>query len=213
MSSPCSSSQPGSYPSDCEILEGYRTRAREKAHLSRESYDTRVLEKAKHIRILLLDVDGVLTDGTLLYASSGEEYKAFNTQDGFGITLLREAGVETGVITARQSAMVQRRAEELKMAHIYQGARKKVEPFTEIMKKTGVKPFEIAYMGDDWLDLPLLSRVGLAITPGNGAEELKERVHYITPRAGGQGAVRDACNLILTARGQLERLLKEYEQR
>lgn len=169
-----------------------------------------VLEKAKNIRLLLLDVDGVLTDGTLHYSSSGEEVKSFNTQDGFGITLLRQAGIETGIITARKSPMVERRATELKMTHIYQGARKKNEAFKEILKNSGIKPFEVAYMGDDWLDLVLLQQVGLSITPANGAEELKEVVHYVTPRPGGEGAVRDACNLILSARGELQKLLREY---
>jgi 3-deoxy-D-manno-octulosonate 8-phosphate phosphatase (KDO 8-P phosphatase) len=175
--------------------------------------DPIVLEKAKNIRILLLDVDGVLTDGTLLYTSSGEECKAFNTLDGFGITLLRDVGVETGIITARKSAMVERRANELKMAHIYQGARKKSEPFKDIQKKTGCKPFEIAYMGDDWLDIPLLKQVGLAITPANGDSEVKKLVHYITPNIGGHGAVRDVCNLILRAKGELDKLLNEYQNR
>lgn len=211
MTDPCSPNQPGGYLSDCEVMDGYRQKARERsenAHLAGVS--PLVLEKAANIRLLLLDVDGVLTDGTLLYSTSGEEYKAFNTQDGFGITLLHQAGVATGIITARKSEMVQRRAEELKMAHIHQGARKKNEAFRAIVKSTGLKPVEIAYMGDDWLDLALLQQVGLSLAPANGAEEVKERVHYVTPRAGGHGAVRDACNLILGARGELQKLLREY---
>ncbi len=175
--------------------------------------DPVLAEKAKHIKVLLLDVDGVLTDGTLLYSSSGEEFKAFNTLDGFGITLLRESGIETGIITARESVMVSRRATELKMAHVYQGARNKSEPFRRILKEQGLKPFEIAYMGDDWLDLPLLTKVGLAISPANGADEVKERVHYVTPRSGGQGAVRDACMLILEAQDKLDQLLEDYCRR
>lgn len=214
MTDPCSPGTPGGYPSDCEILEGYRKRVREKKLMDpANDIDPVVLEKAKNIRILLLDVDGVLTDGTLLYTSNGEECKAFNTLDGFGITLLRDAGVETGIITARKSSMVERRATELKMAHIYQGARKKSEPFKEIQKKTGCKPFEIAYMGDDWLDLPLLKQVGLAITPANGDNEVKKLVHYVTPKDGGHGAVRDVCNLILQAKGLLDKLLNEYQTR
>jgi 3-deoxy-D-manno-octulosonate 8-phosphate phosphatase (KDO 8-P phosphatase) len=192
-------------------MDGYRQMARDRKENSKPAGVSQlVLEKASHIQLLLLDVDGVLTDGTLLYSSSGEEFKAFNTQDGFGITLLRQAGIETGVITARRSEMVQRRAEELKMAHIYQGARKKNVAFREILKATGLKPFEVAYMGDDWLDIVLLQQVGLSLTPANGADELKETVHYVTPRPGGHGAVRDACNLILSARGELHKLLREY---
>lgn len=211
MTEPCSPTQPGGYLSDCEVMDGYRQKARERdenAHLA--GISPLVLEKARNIRLLLLDVDGVLTDGTLHYCSNGEEYKAFNTQDGFGITLLHQAGVATGIITARKSEMVQRRAEELKMAHIYQGARKKNEAFRTIVKNTGLKPVEIAYMGDDWLDLPLLQQVGLSLAPANAAEEVKERVHHVTSRAGGHGAVRDACHLILGARGELAKLLREY---
>ena len=212
MSDSCQPGKPGAYPTDCEILESYRTRVREKNQM-KPQLDPVLAEKAKHIKVLLLDVDGVLTDGTLLYSSTGEEFKAFNTLDGFGITLLNESGIATGIITARESAMVSRRAKELKMAHVCQGARNKSEPFRRILKEHGLKPFEIAYMGDDWLDLPLLTKVGLAIAPANGADEVKERVHYVTPRAGGHGAVRDACNLILEAQGKLDQLLEDYCRR
>ncbi|WP_228723278.1 KdsC family phosphatase [Desulfosediminicola flagellatus] len=211
MTEPCTPSSPGGYPSDCEVMDGYRQIARERGEKTHPAgVSALVLEKAKNIRLLLLDVDGVLTDGTLHYSSSGEELKSFNTQDGFGISLLHQAGVETGIITARKSPMVERRATELKMTHIYQGARKKNEAFKEILKKTGFKPFEVAYMGDDWLDLILLQQVGLSITPANGADELKDVVHYVTSRPGGEGAVRDACTLILSARRELQKLLREY---
>lgn len=211
MTGPCSSPSPEGYPSDCEVVDGYRKLARERnANTNPAGASQVALEKAKNIRILLLDVDGVLTDGSLLYTSTGEEIKTFNTQDGFGITLLHQAGLKTGIITARKSPIVERRATELKMAHIYQGTRKKNEAFKEILKKTGIKPYEVAYMGDDWLDLSLLQQVGLALTPANGAEELKEVVHHVTARTGGHGAVRDACTLILSAKGELQKLLREY---
>ena len=211
MNDPCQPSPTGAYPSDCEIIDGYRQRAQKRTeHILPADASELAVERAKSIRLLLLDVDGVLTDGTLYYLGSGEECKAFNTQDGFGIALLHQAGIETGIITARQSPMVERRARELKMAHIYQGYRKKNEAFREILRDTGLKPVEVAYMGDDWLDLVLLQQVGLAITPANGAPELKERVHYITPRAGGAGAVRDACTLILASRGELNKQLQNY---
>lgn len=211
MSDPCTPRTPTPYPSDCEVVDGYRTRARERQASLKASYNPVVLEKAKKIRLLLLDVDGVLTDGNLIYSSDDVEAKSFNTQDGFGITLLHKAGLESGIITARSSAIVQRRGEELKMAHICQGARKKGEAFREILKKTGLKPFEVAYMGDDWLDLVLLQQVGLAIAPSNGAPEVQEVAHYITPRSGGHGAVRDACMLILFAQEKLQQLLGEYQ--
>jgi 3-deoxy-D-manno-octulosonate 8-phosphate phosphatase (KDO 8-P phosphatase) len=171
------------------------------------------LEKARDIQLLLLDVDGVLTDGNLLYSGNGEESKSFNTQDGFGLRLLREAGVEIGVITARTSEVVARRASELKMRHIYQGVGNKNEAFKEVMRATGLKPYQIAYMGDDWLDLVLLQQVGLALVPANGAREVKEIAHFITERSGGTGAVRDACDLIIEGKNLLLELLQKYKNR
>jgi 3-deoxy-D-manno-octulosonate 8-phosphate phosphatase (KDO 8-P phosphatase) len=173
----------------------------------------RALAKAKEIKLLLLDVDGVLTDGNLLYSGNGEESKAFNTQDGFGLRLLREAGVEVGVITARKSEVVARRAKELKMHHIYQGVPNKNEAFKEIMKVSGLKPYQIAYMGDDWLDLMLLQQVGLAIVPANGVQQVKEIAHFITERSGGAGAVRDACDLIIESKNLVMELLQKYKNR
>lgn len=212
MSDQCSKS-PTAYPSDCDILEGYRTRARERDSRMDDPHRKRALAKAKEIKLLLLDVDGVLTDGNLLYGGSGEESKAFNTQDGFGLRLLREADIEAGVITARQSEVVARRAGELKMRYIYQGVPNKNEAFKEIMKVSGLKPYQIAYMGDDWLDLVLLQQVGLAIVPANGTAEVKEIAHFITDRSGGAGAVRDACNLIIESQNLLMELLQKYKNR
>lgn len=210
---PNSPNSPVGYPSDCEILEGYRTRARERDSRMNDPHRRRALAKAKEIKLLLLDVDGVLTDGNLLYSGSGEESKAFNTQDGFGLRLLREAAIEVGVITARQSEVVARRAGELKMRYIYQGVPNKNEAFKEIMKVSGLKPYEIAYMGDDWLDLALLQQVGLAIVPANGVAEVKEIAHFITDRSGGAGAVRDACDLIIESKNLLMELLQKYKNR
>lgn len=208
---PASQHPAESYPTDCEVMDGYRQKVRQRAEQSPvPGASPLALERGKNIKLLLLDVDGVLTDGTLLYSSAGEESKGFNTQDGFGITLLQQAGLGCGIITARTSALVQRRAEELKMQHIYQGIRKKNDALREILKKTALKPVEIAYMGDDWLDLVLLMQVGLAIAPANGAAEVRERVHYVTPRAGGQGAVRDACDLLLAAQGKHAKLLQTF---
>jgi len=204
---------PTTYPSDCELLEGYRTRARERDSRADDPQRKLALEKARDIQLLLLDVDGVLTDGNLVYSGNGEESKAFNTQDGFGLRLLREAGIEVGVITARQSEVVARRASELKMRHIYQGVGNKNEAFKEIMRATGLKPYQIAYMGDDWLDLVLLQQVGLALVPANGVREVKEIAHFITERSGGAGAVRDACDLLIEGKNLLAELLQRYKNR
>lgn len=212
MADHCSHSIDG-YPSDCQVLEGYRTRAREKQNMEKSPEYKRALEKAKGIRLLLLDVDGVLTDGNLLYTDGTAESKSFNTQDGFGLRLLLDGGIDVGIITARKSEVVARRANELKMTYVYQGMGNKNEAFKEIVKTSGLKPFEIAYMGDDWLDLVLLEQVGLAITPANGAAEVKEVAHFITERSGGLGAVRDACNLILEAKELTQQLLQTYKSR
>ena len=201
------------YPSDCEVMEGYRTIARTKESRQTDPQRELAIAKAKNIRLLLLDVDGVLTNGSLLYTGQAEESKAFNTQDGFGIRLLREAGIDTGIITARTSEVVARRASELKMRYIYQGIPSKSEAFKEISKSSGLRPFEIAYMGDDWLDLVLLQQVGLAIVPANGVREVKEIAHFVTARAGGEGAVRDACDLLLLAQNLIAGLLQKYRNR
>lgn len=206
-------SRPGEYPSDCQILENMRTRVREKAEAPVDESRKLALAKAKEIKLVLLDVDGVLTSGNLLYSGGSAESKSFNTQDGFGLRLLLEAGIATGVITARKSEVVQRRAEELRMTYIYQGAVNKNSAFREIMSQSCLKPFQIAYMGDDWLDLVLLQQVGLAVAPANGVKEVKEAAHYITERAGGSGAVRDLCDLIIEGQGKKDQLLQTYLNR
>lgn len=210
----CIPTKPGQYPSDCEVLEGYRAMARNQpASPIRSAAWQAALSKAKPIRILLLDVDGVLTDGSLIYSHEGQESKAFNTQDGFGLRLLQEAGLELGVITARSSEAVARRCANLKMRYVYQGVGNKVEAYKEILKQSDCKPFEIAYMGDDWLDLVLLTRAGFSAAPANAVPEIKEAVHYTTEQSGGHGAVREICNLILEAKGQYRQLLQSYMSR
>ncbi|KGO33559.1 MAG: HAD hydrolase family protein [Desulfoprunum sp.] len=214
MTNPCSPANPGAYPSDCEITEGYRTRARERTQHSDSSCESLVVrEKAKEIQILLLDVDGVMTDGTIHYSGDKDEGKSFNTQDGFGLRLLQEAGLDAGLITARRSGAVARRADELKLRYTYQGSSNKLATLNEILKTSGFKPYQIAYMGDDWLDLCLLSRVGLALAPANAVAAVKETAHYVTSRPGGAGAVREACEVILEAKGLLAGLLQRYMSR
>lgn len=199
------------YPSDCEITEGLRQRALARIGLEERGYAWRnCLPLAKEIRLLLLDVDGVLTDGSIIYGDSGTELKGFNIKDGFGIRLLREAGVEVGIITARRSEAVERRARDLKLAHLYQGVGNKIEAFAEILTKQNLTQAQVAYMGDDWLDLPLLSRVGLAATVADAVAEVREIAHYVTKRPGGRGAVRELCELLIEAKGLREELLGRY---
>lgn len=201
------------YPSDCELTQGLLEKARMRNEpVQRSDAWKSVLSRAKEVKLLLLDVDGVLTDGTIIYTHDGGESKGFNTQDGFGLRILQDAGVDVGLITARTSEAVNRRAADLKLKYVYQGAGSKLEIFEEILLKSGLRPLQIAYMGDDWLDLPLLSRVGLALAPANGVAEIQQGVHYVTSKRGGRGAVREACDLILEAQGQLAQLLRTYSK-
>jgi 3-deoxy-D-manno-octulosonate 8-phosphate phosphatase (KDO 8-P phosphatase) len=201
------------YPSDCELTQGLLEKARDRIRpVERSDAWKTVLPRAKEIKLLLLDVDGVLTDGTIIYTHDGGESKGFNTQDGLGLRILQDAGVEVGLITARTSEAVNRRAADLKLKYVYQGAGSKLEIYEEILLKAGLRPLQTAYMGDDWLDLPLLNRVGLALAPSNAVAEIKQQVHYVTSRSGGQGAVREACDLLLEAQGQLATLLRTYSR-
>jgi len=207
----CIPSGPGAYPSDCEVREGYRQIVREKTMQNNRSRAWQTtLAKAENIKLLLLDVDGVLTDGNLIYSHEGKESKSFNTQDGFGLRLLQDAGVKVGIITARSSEALERRSQDLKISYLYQGSSNKLDAYKEIVKSSGLKPFEIAYMGDDWLDMVLLKRVGLAVAPANAVVEVREMVHYTTEQSGGHGAVRELCDLILEAMGKHKELYQYY---
>lgn len=199
-----------SYPSDCEITEGLKKMSRDRII---ETVDETVLAKARAIKLLLLDVDGVLTDGNLIFSHDGQESKAFNTQDGFGIRLLQEAGIDVGLITARKSAAVAKRAENLNLRYVYQGESNKLNAYNAIVKDSGCKPIQIAYMGDDWLDLILLKRVGFAAAPANCVVEVREIVHYTAANNGGNGAVREICDLILRSKNLHRKLLQSYMNR
>lgn len=197
------------HPSDCEILEGYRSRSRERNQpLSEE--EKLLFAKAEPVRLLLLDVDGVLTDGSLIYSEQGIESKMFNTQDGLGIKLVQQAGVATGIITARSSELVRQRAEELGMDYIHQGAKNKLEAFRTILEQAGLKPFQVCYMGDDLIDLGLLTRVGLSACPENAVSEVQQACHLLSRRKGGNGAVREVCDLIIRAKGLHEKLMQQF---
>jgi 3-deoxy-D-manno-octulosonate 8-phosphate phosphatase (KDO 8-P phosphatase) len=186
--------------------------AREQAAASfRSAAWQRALAKAKPVQVLLLDVDGVLTDGSLIFSHEGHESKAFNTQDGFGLRLLQEIGVAIGVITARRSEAVTQRCANLQMRFVYQGVQNKLEAYKEILQQSGCKPFEIAYMGDDWLDLGLINRAGFSAAPANAVHEVREVVHFVTEQRGGHGAVREICNLILDAKGRYQEMLQRYK--
>ncbi|HEB50552.1 MAG TPA: 3-deoxy-D-manno-octulosonate 8-phosphate phosphatase [Desulfobulbus sp.] len=209
----CGLSGKEGYPSDCELTSALRERALARNRpLARSAAWKSVLPRARQVRLLLLDVDGVLTDGTIMYTSDGGESKGFNTRDGFGLRILQDGGVEVGLITARTSEAVRRRAADLGLAHVYQGCRDKLAVYEEILAASGLRPPQTAYMGDDWLDLPLLGRVGLALAPADAVAEVRQRVHYVTGQGGGHGAVREVCDLLLEARGALAAALARYDR-
>ncbi|TLM68966.1 MAG: HAD family hydrolase [Deltaproteobacteria bacterium] len=167
-------------------------------------------ERLEKIRLLLLDVDGVMTDGRIIYDDRGGETKAFDVKDGHGIKLLQRAGIRVGIITGRQSAVVDRRAQELGIELVYQGAKDKLVPFLEILQKTGLGVEQIAYMGDDLPDLPILRRVGFAVTVADALDDVRPHVHYVTQRPGGRGAVREVCDLLLKEGGRWDSVSGRY---
>jgi 3-deoxy-D-manno-octulosonate 8-phosphate phosphatase (KDO 8-P phosphatase) len=162
--------------------------------------------RAKKIRVLLMDVDGVLTDGRIWLLSrrdgTASEIKGFSAYDGAGLKLARAAGLRTGVITGRDSAAVTQRARECQIEFVYQGRATKLTAYEEILRATGASDAEIAYVGDDLPDLPLLQRAGLAVAVANAAPEAKRAAHYVTVRSGGDGAVREVIELIVKAQGK-----------
>jgi 3-deoxy-D-manno-octulosonate 8-phosphate phosphatase (KDO 8-P phosphatase) len=172
-------------------------------------HDPLLRERAAKIRLLALDVDGVLTDGKIYFDTAGNELKAFYTPDGLGLKALQRAGIELAVITGRSSPMVSQRAGQLQIEHVYQGQDDKLAAYMDLLAKTGVEEDEVCYAGDDWIDLPVLLRVGLAVAVPDADREVRNRVHWVTSRAGGAGAVREICDLILDAQGHTQRLLRK----
>ncbi|RMG58849.1 MAG: HAD-IIIA family hydrolase [Deltaproteobacteria bacterium] len=166
--------------------------------------------RAGRVKLLLLDVDGVLTDGRIIYTSSGDELKFFDVRDGHGIKLLQRAGVKVGIITGRSSDLVARRASELGIEVVYQGQFNKVEALEEILADTGLSPEDVGYVGDDVVDLPVMRRVGFAASVADAHDLVKEAAHYVSPLPGGRGAVRDIVEFILRASGKWETVMSRY---
>jgi 3-deoxy-D-manno-octulosonate 8-phosphate phosphatase (KDO 8-P phosphatase) len=171
-----------------------------------------IYQRAKNVRMIVFDVDGVLTDGSLFFGDDGQEYKAFNSRDGHGIKMLRATGVEPAIITSRTSQVVLYRARNLGIVHLFQGADDKLEALARLLADTGLTTEQIAYMGDDVVDLPVLRRAGLAITVPDAPEEVKTRCQYTTRAAAGRGAAREACELIMRARGTWDAQLALYDR-
>ncbi len=167
-------------------------------------------ERLKKIRLLLLDVDGVMTDGRIIFDSNGVESKFFNVKDGHGIKMLQRSGVEVGIISGRESMVVTNRAKELGIAIVYQKAIDKLTPFRAILAETGLGEEEVAFVGDDVIDIPVLRRVGFAAAPPDAVAEVLPYVHLVTSKGGGWGAVREVCDLIMRAQGSWEEVTSRY---
>src|SRR6202521_2275459 len=165
-----------------------------------------LISRAKKIRVLIMDVDGVLTDGHIWLLSrrdgTASEIKGFSAYDGAGLKLARAAGLRTGLITGRESSAVAQRARECEIEFVYQGRATKLGSYGEILRATGASDREVAYVGDDLPDIPILQRVGLAVAVANAASEVKRVAHYVTSRSGGEGAVREVIELIVKAQGK-----------
>jgi 3-deoxy-D-manno-octulosonate 8-phosphate phosphatase (KDO 8-P phosphatase) len=171
--------------------------------------DASLRERAANIRMLVLDVDGVLTDGKLYFDHAGNELKAFNTRDGLGMKALQKSGIEVAVITGRKSEAVTHRMTQLGIKHVYQGREDKIHAFLDLLELTGLDAQQVCFAGDDWIDLPVLLRVGLAVSVADAEERVKQHVHWITQSKGGDGAVRELCNLILAAQDKEQTILDE----
>lgn len=173
-------------------------------------------EKLKKIKIFLMDVDGVLTDGKMFYFtdSSGRdhEFKAFNSQDGIGLIVLNKFGIITGIITGRESESVYQRAKLLKMRFVYQGFLTKIFALDEILKKTSLKYENVCYMGDDLPDIPVLKKVGFPVCPANAVDEVKRICCYVTKNIGGNGAVREICDMIIESQGLRKHMMIGFEK-
>lgn len=169
-----------------------------------------LLSRAKLIKLVAFDVDGVMTDGGLYLSDSGNEFKRFNTLDGLGIKLLQASGIKVAIITGRTSQCVTLRAQNLGIAHVYQGVEHKLNAMNDLLDKLKLTRDAAAYMGDDVVDLTVLRNVGLAISVPDAPQLVREHANYITQRRGGHGAVREACELIMHAQGTLNAQLAPY---
>ena len=169
-----------------------------------------IIEKAKKIKMLLLDVDGVLTDGRIIYDSKGRDLKLFDVHDGLGVYLLRKAGIKTILITAKGSKAIKPRARDMRVEEVFEDIYPKTAVLAKILNKYKVNTDELCFVGDDLVDLCMMKKVGLAVAVFNAAPEIKEASHYITSREGGRGAVREVAELILKTQGRWDEVFKDY---
>ncbi len=172
--------------------------------------DSDAVARAARIRLMIFDVDGILTDGSLHFGAEGEVIKTFNVLDGHGIKLLQQSGVAAAIVSARQSPIVARRAADLGIAQVHQGMRDKRIAFEQLMAHNNLCPAACGFAGDDIIDLPILTRAGFAASVPNGHAEVRARVHYVTQAGGGRGAAREICDFIMRAQGNYEASLAPY---
>jgi len=169
-----------------------------------------ILGRAKGIRLVIFDVDGVLTDGSLFLGDDGQEYKAFHSRDGQGMEMLQRTGVTLAIITGRTSEVVRRRMEHLGIRHLYQGQRDKLQAYEKLKETLDLSDEQIAYVGDDLMDLPIMRRVGLAVAVADAHTLARRYSHWQTPSPGGRGAAREVCELIMEAQGTLDEMTAPY---
>lgn len=167
-------------------------------------------DKIMAVKLVVFDVDGVLTDGRIIFSNSGEETKLFDVKDGHGIKILMRMGIDVAIITARESEVVRRRARDLGITHVFQGIKDKRVALEELVKASGVEPDAMAYMGDDIIDLPVMKRVAFSAAVADAVAEVRERVDFVAQRPGGRGAAREFAELILKAQGKWDEVMKLY---
>ena len=172
--------------------------------------DRELREKVVPVRLMVFDVDGVLTDGSIVFHDDGSELKAFDVHDGHGIKLLQRADIEVAIITGRRCRAVEHRAAGLGISRVYQGIHRKIEALEHIVAETGFQPHQIGYMGDDLIDIPVMRRVGFAVSVPNAVPHVLPFAHYVTRAPGGHGACREVCEMLLRVQGLWEQVTADY---
>ena len=167
-------------------------------------------ERIRKIKLVIVDNDGVLTDGRIVYGDHGDELKFFDVQDGFGLVMLRRAGFQTVIVSAKKSRVNTRRAKEAQVTKIYQNAFDKLKVFNQVLKQFKLTPDQICFVGDDLIDIPVLRRVGFAVVVPNAVPEAKKEAHWVTEKPGGRGAVREVADMILKAQGKWNDVTARY---
>jgi 3-deoxy-D-manno-octulosonate 8-phosphate phosphatase (KDO 8-P phosphatase) len=177
----------------------------------KQAIDKKLAEKIKAVTILIMDVDGVLTDGRIIIDDLGNETKNFNVKDGHGLKMLMRSGIEVILMTGRTSKVVEHRARDLGIEEVHQGAKNKIEILEKILRSKKVSGETIAYMGDDLVDIPVFNRVGFSVAVADASEHAKRSADYVTDHKGGKGAVREVCEVILMIQGNWETAVARYE--